>query len=723
MSWISTLTPWQWGLMGMIPVGIVLLYFLKLRREPVEVPSTYLWSRTVEDLHVNSLLQRLRRNLLLLLQLLAVALAAIALLRPGQHGESSGMGRSVFLLDTSASMMATDVADDANRFEQAKRMITERIGLMNEGDQAMLVTFDDRPEVLQSFTSDRSRLLDALGRAEVSTHSTDVLGALKAADGLANPKRSSEVGDVNDVQVADAMPADLLLFTDGGFQPVTEFNLGNLVPEYVGIGNSDSVNLAITAFSAERNVDKPQEVQIYATIVNFSLGGDIVEWVLQKIITDGEEGVASALAKYGISASDAQQMINAIQDKDKKIGNMEQLVASKSISESTLEKLKTTTSTSLYLGDTLVDASSVTLAPGEETGVSFTLTSEEAISLKLELDAKDVFMLDNVAFAGLTPMRTVSVLVLTEGNTPLELGMSTEMAAKICNSDVRFPDYMETDEYKKRAAAGVDDLIIYDRCKPETMPATNTFFVGELPDDEWSWDTEMGQVVLIDLDRTHPLMRYLELYSLRIFSGRAIKGPPGTANLVEADIGPMLCLHPRDGFQDLVLGFEIIGNDKDGNVLVNTNWYTERSWPVFVLNLLRYLAGAAEASGAPSYRPGETVRVRVESALAEVEVGRVGADPKTIQTQASGIVEVIETETPGNYRVEAEEKLADLFAVNLFDHRESDLTVAPSIDLGYEAVTATTKGIEVRREYWRLLLLLMLAIIAAEWWLYNKRVA
>ena len=83
MSWIPTLVPWQWALLAAVPICIVLLYFLKLRREPVEVPSTYLWSRTIEDLHVNSLLQRLRRSLLLFLQLLAVALAAIALFRPG----------------------------------------------------------------------------------------------------------------------------------------------------------------------------------------------------------------------------------------------------------------------------------------------------------------------------------------------------------------------------------------------------------------------------------------------------------------------------------------------------------------------------------------------------------------------------------------------------------------------------------------------------------------
>ena len=61
LSWIGLVS---------IPLLVILLYFLKLKRQPLEVPSTYLWSRTIEDLHVNTIWQRLRQSLLLFLQLL-----------------------------------------------------------------------------------------------------------------------------------------------------------------------------------------------------------------------------------------------------------------------------------------------------------------------------------------------------------------------------------------------------------------------------------------------------------------------------------------------------------------------------------------------------------------------------------------------------------------------------------------------------------------------------
>ena len=656
MNWIPTLPTAWWAVLAAVPVGIVLLYFLKLRREPVEVPSTFLWMRTIEDLHVNSLLQRLRRNFLLLLQLLAVALAALALFRPGTEGASTGQGRAVYLLDTSASMQATDIDDGESRFTKAKRLIAERIDAMTDTDTAMLVTFSDRAEVLQAFTSDRRRLRDALSRAEVTNRSTDVLGALRAADGLANPPRTSQAGDINDLQVADAMPADLMLLSDGGFQPVTEFNLGNLIPTYQAIGSDDVTNLAVTAFSAERNVERPGQVQAFATVVN--------------------AGTTPASA-----------------------------------------------TASLTITNQLIDAAAVDLPPGEQTGLSFTLASDDAVSLKLSLDIDDDLHIDNEAFAALTPLQTVSVLVVTPGNTPLELGLSTPKAAKICRTEFVSPSYLESDAYRQRAVAGLDDLIIYDRCSPPEMPATNTFSIGRLPNDQWSWASEPQPLVLIDVDRTHPLMRYVNLFSLLIFQGRGIKGPDGTNELVGSDQGAVLSIAARGGFQDLVLGFEIIATGPDGDAQTNTNWFAERSWPVFMLNVLRHLAGAAEASGAPSYPPGETVRLRLESALAEVQVERIGGSTQTVKPGPSGVIELVETDQPGNYQVRAEDRLVDLFTINLFDPRESQLAVAKDVELGYEAVEATAASVPQRQEYWRLLLLGMLGLLGLEWWVYSKRVA
>ena len=77
MSWIA---PTMFWLLLLVP-AVLLLWFLKIRRTETVVASTILWKRALQDERVRSPFQRLIRNLLLLLQLLAVILAVIA---PGE---------------------------------------------------------------------------------------------------------------------------------------------------------------------------------------------------------------------------------------------------------------------------------------------------------------------------------------------------------------------------------------------------------------------------------------------------------------------------------------------------------------------------------------------------------------------------------------------------------------------------------------------------------------
>ena len=129
MSFLNSLSFLGWGVLLSVPPLIVLLYFLKLKRAPLVVPSTYLWSRAIEDMHVNTIWQKLRRNILLWLQLLFVALLILAVLRPGNQAMQATQERLVLLIDQSASMNAS--VGSETRLEIAKRRATELVDGMS----------------------------------------------------------------------------------------------------------------------------------------------------------------------------------------------------------------------------------------------------------------------------------------------------------------------------------------------------------------------------------------------------------------------------------------------------------------------------------------------------------------------------------------------------------------------------------------------------------------
>ena len=104
---MTLLAPALLGLLGLLPV-VLLLYFLKLKRQEKSISSTYLWRKAIQDLRVNSPLQKLRKNLLLWLQLALLALLVLGRARPTMN-LAGGERRSIIcLVDTSASMCATD---------------------------------------------------------------------------------------------------------------------------------------------------------------------------------------------------------------------------------------------------------------------------------------------------------------------------------------------------------------------------------------------------------------------------------------------------------------------------------------------------------------------------------------------------------------------------------------------------------------------------------------
>src|SRR5436190_19137278 len=97
MTW---LTPTLAIIAGSIAVPtLIILYFLKLRRRDLEVSTTLLWKKAIQDLQANAPFQKLRRNILLILPLIVLAAALCAVGQPQMKGLSTIGERHIILID------------------------------------------------------------------------------------------------------------------------------------------------------------------------------------------------------------------------------------------------------------------------------------------------------------------------------------------------------------------------------------------------------------------------------------------------------------------------------------------------------------------------------------------------------------------------------------------------------------------------------------------------
>ncbi|MCS6777481.1 MAG: VWA domain-containing protein [Chloroherpetonaceae bacterium] len=194
-------------LLWFLPPGvlILLLYLLKKKRREVVISSTLLWEQVLQDVQAHTPFQKLRRHLLLWLQLLLAALLVLAI--SGPYVRVTGTrGRNIaILIDVSASMQATDVTP--SRLEVAKRNALERIDRLGPGDRMMIIACGWRPEVLTGFTADRVTLRQAVRSLRPQDTPGNLREALRFSSDLVAAERNGVPGRIEVFSDGDGLPA------------------------------------------------------------------------------------------------------------------------------------------------------------------------------------------------------------------------------------------------------------------------------------------------------------------------------------------------------------------------------------------------------------------------------------------------------------------------------------------------------------------------------------
>jgi hypothetical protein len=264
MSWLSFLSP-PWALMALIAIPILLLYILRQRRPDLPVSSTLLWSKTLADMRASTPFQKLRRHLLLFLQLLILAALVFTLMRPVVQAQASQSQAGVIVLDATASMQTHDAASSESRLDRAKIEAKTLVDRMRPGDRFMLIADGGGiTQVRSGFSSSKSELKSLIDSVKPSDTPSDLSESLLLA---ATSLRA--IGSTDDKASKDALAAgQVWLFSDGaGIRlPDTLGDKNNLL-QFIQIGSSDH-SVGITRLSITPIPKTPGAYEVFVGLKN-----------------------------------------------------------------------------------------------------------------------------------------------------------------------------------------------------------------------------------------------------------------------------------------------------------------------------------------------------------------------------------------------------------------------------------------------------------------------
>ncbi len=667
---MTFLSPWTIALAaGLTLPPLIALYFLKLKRNVKLVPSTLLWKRAVEDLHVNSPFQRLKNSLLLLLQLLLLVLGVLALGKPMLETAPFHRDALILLIDQSASMGVVE-ADGRSRLQRAKDEARRCVDNLADGGQAMVIAFCDRATVVSSFDTDKAALGRKIDSIEQTQSSTSLREAVSLAEAYAQTMiiGGEQVGADVPPDVA-APPAKVFLFTDGRIEDAQRTALERFEVEDVTVHKigARGDNVGILAMDARRNYERPEFLEVAATVANF---GDQPQTVDAVLYVDGRN-VDMQTVQLGpaVSSADAKPS------------------ASRAFGAVAFENIE--------------------------------FTGSGIVQVTLHVD--DALSADDRAWSIIEEPRRRRVLLVEGAPGKLESSLSVFPLdlTKLTGKEYESADDKLLLEDRRSAF----DVVIFDRHSTSRLPPGNYFFWGAIPKIEGvSIGDTLDSPLIFNWDETHPVLRYVGVETLHVYHALELKLPREAVLLIEGETAPLLAHLIRGPSRFLIGAFGLMTENKAGQEVENTVWTVTADFVIFLHNALTFLGEGVGAIGGNSSAPGQTIGLPIGPGTDEVTVLRPDGVQDKIATSGVETFHYARTQHVGPYRVEGGLPGQDSFAVNLFNPVESQVAPTETVAFGSDKVQTQAGTIEVNRPAWTYFLLAMLVVLLLEWVVYNRRV-
>lgn len=681
MTFLSPMT-------GLLFAGIaipllLLLYFLKLRRQERRVSSTFLWKKAVQDLQVNAPFQKLRRNLLLFLQLLLLAAVLLGLAEPVANFSRTPEKRIVVMIDRSASMKTRE-ADGRSRLEHAQDAAVDFVRDLPDHSSAMVLSFGSVPTVVCTFTDDKRRL-ERLIRGIEPTDEPSLIGealplAIAYSTNLVDiPGVGGSSGAGSSVpEAAMQGAADIEFFSDGRIADADQqyVTRGNL--RYYRVG-ATADNVGITAFDVRRDFERPGIISVFVQVENFGA---------QPVKTD--VGISlDGKPLPGPGSIREVQLGPAARDKGASPGGPEVEEPAGTVAEA--------------------------LPPAQN--VIFEFAHEAGGMIQVEVHRDDAMKVDNFAQAPIDPPRQVRILGVSD-RASMRVFIEKAMRA------FEIQDYrlMGTEEYDNapdgdiaQGGRSAYDLVILDGHDTDRLAPGNYLFFGGVPKVEGVslGDLVEGEPIIFGRE-DHPLMRNVAYEGIFISKWRKLELPEHAVSLLEGSDSVLMAALTDPGHRYVIGSFD----------LLESNWPIKEAFPIFLQNAIGYLASGGLIETKRVIRPGDTISATVPAGATTATITRPDGGIDERPARPGTILSYARTKDAGVYRVAFDDpaQTSETYAANLLDANESRIAPNERFTVGSENVEAVRAETRVNEPLWPWAAGMALVLLIVEWWIYNRRV-
>lgn len=363
----------------------------------------------------------------------------------------------------------------------------------------------------------------------------------------------------------------------------------------------------------------------------------------------------------------------------------------------------------LSLDGQTVALETITIEKGSRAQKLFSNLSGGGARLEAKIrTAVDAFPLDDRAYAVLPQPRPLRVLLVSTGNLFVEGALLLDKSLAV---EKVAPNAYREDDTKRF------DAVVFDRFLPTTgMPATAALILGPpagAAASPFGGTRVVNGPIVTELDRKHPLMKWIDLKDLNIGASVSLEAKPGDAVLARALRDPLIVAGARGKQRYVEVGFDVQKSD----------WPLRVSFPVFMTNVLSWFTETSEAPDL-SLRVGVSRRLQLAETAAGATVRLVAPDGtwRELPVTEGGRVQVT-IESSGFHELRLGPGRVLTIPASLLSPAETLTPFATKLTLEDKPLGGPLEGQDgLPIDLWPICVVLALLIAAIEWWTYHRRV-